>query len=306
MKKILYGLLITSSISYAGVIKIRNAGQPDAYVPTMDSNNSSNLTVKGLKATTSTLTTVNATTVNATSLNAPGMVPIGGMVAVMPTTHANAWQPPATGVIKDGFMRADGNTVPTCADCIIPAGTTLPNMTNAFLMGSTTSSSTPTSSNTKDLNHLHTIDHTHGTDSKLGSITLAHNHSYKHTHQIMSVNGGGSSVWFRNTSDNTLTSFTFSGSVGVFSDYATSAAAPDSASRTQISNSDGSYYSAGVASGVNGDGTNANTDSKLSDYNAAHTHATNSQSTSNSGSSLSSTFDIRPAYNTTVWIIRVK
>ena len=72
----------------------------------------------------------------------PGMVPIGGMIAVMPTTHANAWQPPSTGVIKDGFMRADGNTVPTCSDCIIPAGTTLPSMITKYPRGNTTSGTT--------------------------------------------------------------------------------------------------------------------------------------------------------------------
>lgn len=138
MKKILYGLLITSSISYAGVIKIRNTGQPDAYVPTMDSDNSSNLTVKGLKATTSTLTTVNATTANTTTVNAttvnatniiaPGFVPLGGMIAVTPAIDTvNSWQPPATGVIKDGFMRADGNTVPSGQGSPLQ-GKALPNM----------------------------------------------------------------------------------------------------------------------------------------------------------------------------------
>lgn len=79
---------------------------------------------------------------------APGMVPIGGMVAVMPTTHANAWQPPADcSTIKDGFMRTSTTAgaacvVPTCADCVIPAGTTLPNMYQKYTRGGGTSGTT--------------------------------------------------------------------------------------------------------------------------------------------------------------------
>ena len=67
----------------------------------------------------------------------PGSVPIGGMVAVMPTTHANAWQPPEDcTTVKDGFVRAGYNnlacSVPvSCTDCVIPGGTTLPLMNNA-------------------------------------------------------------------------------------------------------------------------------------------------------------------------------
>jgi hypothetical protein len=84
------------------------------------------------------------TLTNVGGSNPPGMVPIGGMVAIMPSTHANAWQPPATNFIKDGFMRADGGTVPTCADCIIPAGTVLPNMVGSFAKGTSTTTGTAT------------------------------------------------------------------------------------------------------------------------------------------------------------------
>lgn len=87
---------------------------------------------------------------------APGSVPIGGMMAVMPATHANAWQPPADcTTIKDGFMRTSTNAgvacvVPTCADCAIPAGTTLPNMWQTYPRGGATTSNTG-SSNTVSL-----------------------------------------------------------------------------------------------------------------------------------------------------------
>ena len=41
------GLLGIGTSANANVIKIRNIGQPDVYVPVMDSNNSSNLTLAG-------------------------------------------------------------------------------------------------------------------------------------------------------------------------------------------------------------------------------------------------------------------
>jgi hypothetical protein len=87
-----------------------------------------------------------------TGITGPGSVPIGGMVAIMPSTHANAWQPPVSGAIKDGFMRADGGTVPTCSDCVIPAGTVLPNMTAKYPRGNTTSNLTGGGSNTQASN----------------------------------------------------------------------------------------------------------------------------------------------------------
>ena len=75
----------------------------------------------------------------------PGFVPLGGMVAVMPTLHANAWQPPASGAIKDGFMRADGATVSAqnvTDGSVFPAGTVLPNMVGNYPKGDTTSGGT--------------------------------------------------------------------------------------------------------------------------------------------------------------------
>lgn len=87
----------------------------------------------------------------------PGQVPVGGMVAVMPTLHANAWQPGATGEIKDGFMRADGHaiTAQNVTDgSLFPESTILPNMVDKFTRGAATSGSsagsnsiTPTGTN---------------------------------------------------------------------------------------------------------------------------------------------------------------
>jgi hypothetical protein len=86
---------------------------------------------------------INAPALGATSV---GQVPIGGLVAVMPNIDAvNAWQPPATGIIKDSFMRADGTIItPThvAQGCLLAVGTVLPSLTAKYLRGNTTSGST--------------------------------------------------------------------------------------------------------------------------------------------------------------------
>lgn len=82
---------------------------------------------------------------SSTGIKGPGAVPIGGMVAVMPSTHANAWQPPTSGEIKDGFMRADGATIDATDvsnGSLFPAGTVLPNMKEKYPRGNITSGST--------------------------------------------------------------------------------------------------------------------------------------------------------------------
>jgi len=87
------------------------------------------------------------------AINAPalgsaivGQVPLGGLVAVMPNIDAiNAWQPPVTGVIKDGFMRADGTIITLShvnKGCLLAVGTVLPSMTAKYLKGNTTSGTT--------------------------------------------------------------------------------------------------------------------------------------------------------------------
>lgn len=80
------------------------------------------------------------------SASSPGFVPIGGMVTVMPNIDAvNAWQPPASGVIKDGFMMADGTAITSghvTSGCKLAVGTILPNMTQKYPRGNTTSGTT--------------------------------------------------------------------------------------------------------------------------------------------------------------------
>lgn len=72
----------------------------------------------------------------------PGLMPIGGMIAVMPDIDSNAWQPPASGAIKDGFMRADGHQITAgnvASGCLFPEGTYLPNMVSMVARGGTAS-----------------------------------------------------------------------------------------------------------------------------------------------------------------------
>ena len=115
-------IVLVALFAGAGKYKISKVGQPDVYVPTLDSD---------------------AKTLTVENITGPGSVPIGGMVAVMPNIDAsNAWQPPSSGVIKDGFMRADGVTIAAShrnAGCKLAVGTKLPNMVNSYPRGNTTS-----------------------------------------------------------------------------------------------------------------------------------------------------------------------
>ena len=76
----------------------------------------------------------------------PGSVPIGCMIVAMPNIDAvNSWQPPSSGAIKDGFMRADGtiiNAGHVSQGCLLAAGTVLPNMIQKYPRGNTTSGTT--------------------------------------------------------------------------------------------------------------------------------------------------------------------
>ena len=134
----------------------------------------------------------------------PGFVPVGGMLAVMPSTSPTAWQPDSGCGIKNGFVRAGlalGTpcSVPVCADCAIPQGTLLPNMVGKFARGNTTSGTTGggsvlvsnsnipqiigavTSSGIQSQGHTHTTSHSHPGDVSLGN-SAAHSHTAQHYH----------------------------------------------------------------------------------------------------------------------------
>ena len=107
----------------------------------------------------------------------PGMVPIGGMVAVMPNV-TGAWQPPASGAIKDGFMRADGSTVNDSGSPL--NGQTLPNMVNKMARGST-DSSTSGGNDSVTLVEANIPSHTHsssGITAYMSATDFEHSHSW--------------------------------------------------------------------------------------------------------------------------------
>jgi len=135
---------------------------------------------------TAGITTANITSANITNtLTGPGVVPVGTMLAVVPTFNANSWQPPATGVIKDGYMRADGGTVPACADCIIPAGSVLPDMRTKYPKGGSTSG-TAGGANTVTIASSNLPTHTHGYSTTTGT-------EGSHTHAYSTTSGSGTS-----------------------------------------------------------------------------------------------------------------
>ncbi len=122
------------------------------------------------------------------STAAPGYVPIGGMVAVMPTIATGAgeaWQPPATGVIKDGFMRADGHQITAgnvTAGSKIPLNTYLPDMVAMMPRGATASCDGTAACNAKagGSNKMVTanmIEHTHAPSLYVSAANFEHSHS---------------------------------------------------------------------------------------------------------------------------------
>lgn len=169
---------VVSSLAYAGVEKITRVGKEVLYVPTLESD---------------------AKTLNVPKIVGPGSIPIGGMVAIMNHIDGvNAWQPPASGVIKNGFMRADGTTITQAHrnnGCKFSVSTVLPNMTNRIIKGGSTSNSTGGSdyvkghyhSNSAGSNAATSLNFVGGTTSWNGQASYA---GYRHTHTTGGYGGG--------------------------------------------------------------------------------------------------------------------
>jgi len=201
-----------------------------------------------------------------------GQVPIGGMVAIMPSV-TGSWQPPASGVIKNGFMRADGSTVPSGQGSPL-AGKILPNMTNRYLKGSTTSGNTGggntvtlaasnipslsgTFTSTVDGDHSHMMTHTH-----------VINASGPHQHNITSYGNGTAA----------------SGSGAARGDH------PSTLGLSSLTNFDGSH-----------DHT-VNAFSGTTSFVGDHLHKT----TVTLGNASPTAVNNEPSYLEVVWLIRVK
>ena len=139
-------------------VKVSKVGQPDVYVPAYEADGK---------------------TLNVDGVQGPGAVPLGGLVAVMPNIDVViAWQPPATGEIKDGFMRADGTAITSThkgLGCKLTVGTLLPNLTAKYLRGNTASGATG-GANTVTIASANLPTHTHGTGTLANAADATHTH----------------------------------------------------------------------------------------------------------------------------------
>lgn len=271
MKKYtLIPVIALAFLTSAGKYKISKVGQPDTYVPTLESD---------------------AKTIAIEALQGPGFVPLGGIVPVAPAIDAtNAWQPPSSGVIKDGFMRADGTTISIShrnAGCKLATGTVLPNMVNRYPRGNTTSGSTGTGSNTVTLGTAN-IPQMSG-DFGSGTVSADHVHAYSvsigtagsHSHLILIRYSGGGVGW-------------------IGGDYS-----PGGPHKIVRSN-DLPYYANINVSNQSGTEDGANHSHTISGSTAGisvnHTHGTAVAL----GSASPTEVNNEPAYTEVVWVIRVK
>ena len=263
-------IVLVALFTGAGKYKISKVGQPDVYVPTLDSD---------------------AKTLTVESIIGSGAVPVGGMVAVMPNIDgANSWQPPASGVIKDGFMRADGTTITAShrnAGCKLATGTVLPNMVQRYPRGGTTSGATG-GANTQGLIAANIPQMSGNFPS--GTESANHTHGFSTT---TSTDGyHGHTLCIR---------FTGSGACNyIAGDY--SAGGPYKAVRSNdlpISTNQNVSNQSGTEDGGSHSHSAGGTTAGIS---ANHTHTT----TVTLGSASPTAVNNEPAYVETVWVIRVK
>ena len=253
----------------------------------------------------------------------------------MPTT-AGTWQPPATGAIKDGFMRADGGSVPTCADCSIPQGTVLPDMRQRYAKGSNVGTSgttggsnvyTPAGTNaasnvpasgltfsgTSGTYSVSVPGHYHlmGTGADLnitssGGTTVTgtvggtdgtHTHTLTYRDQVVGASGGSTAVQMQVSAANNLQSITnVISTTSSGHGHGFSLTAPD---HTHASNK----FSGSIGlftGGQNGNGTFTASGSNTPAGSIAGTATAAAQAfTGTAGNN-------EPAYVEVVWVIRVK
>ncbi|MEY2859111.1 MAG: hypothetical protein RLZZ74_3424 [Cyanobacteriota bacterium] len=131
--------------------------------------------------------------------NAPGVVPLGAIIA-MTSGLTGAMAIPASGVVSNGYMRADGTAIPASNSV---SGTS-PNLSGSiYLRGSTTYGGTG-GSNTSTIAaanlppHVHTIDHDHGNVTSTGmSANTTHGHGITdpgHIHVCPAYGVGGNAA----------------------------------------------------------------------------------------------------------------
>lgn len=245
---------------------------------------------------TVTLTTVAGNPTFTGNVSGNGIVPVGGVIAVM-DNMTGAWTVPASGTVSDGWQYCDGAAV---AGSQTITGT-MPDLTDdRFLMGDTVSgvtggSNTHTSAGT--LSGTQSIQHTHTVNS--------HSHEMHHYHKVAEWNSSNvspnSNLIFNNTA--TTGAGTFNDGVIGYSTLNLSAGSfPFDVMQRTESSSNKTLYSSGAY------GTPLNTLSTA--RTSAESTTTGLMSANNSvdfsnatytGSSLES----RPKYLTCKYVMRV-
>jgi hypothetical protein len=143
------------------------------------------------------MTTVNTIGNFQAAGNAPGVVPLGAIIA-MTTGLSGAMAIPASGVVSNGYMRADGTAIPASN----AVSGTAPDLSGSiYLRGSTSYGGTGGTNNTtlSDVNlppHFHSISHDHASVTSTGmSANLTHSHGitdpgHYHNEGIVTANAG--------------------------------------------------------------------------------------------------------------------
>ena len=268
--------------------------------------------------------------------NGFGLVPIGSLVPVMKNIPGS-WQPPATGVIKDGFQLADGAVVNDTGSPL--NGSNTPNMIEKFLRGGTVSGLAQGESDNKIKsshipqhnhsigNHTHSINHNHAAVAS-GSGGVAHTHgagSFKtngdHTHSFLHMHsldidydgshnhtsylGGGYKNWFAAGSNRKgLTNDTGSGNVTQTSTLAGTHKHTGNTSNQNTSTTSGGGNDTPIDGTSGGASATSHTHSVDLPNFAGTSGSAGAGNTGNWGNATPAEY--MPYHLTTVWVIRVK
>jgi len=262
-----------------------------------------------------------------------GLIPLGSVLPTFPHLTGAYACTATTSADTYGFVQCNGQTIIDSTSLM--NGQAVPNINgDVFLMGNATSGSAG-GANTKALSHTHSVSvahthgfsyaHSHGTLNGLtvasGSalpnyLALAHTHGMTHNHQALYLRNIRS-LYGSTNSSGTAPTFSTSGEL-IYSNVGMSSTTGTATSGALGTATSATLYTSGVLSPPSGTSYNdAATGSGLGNFEFAHTHITNSQSASSGTTSsqdtatfttgaVATTYDIRPAYITARYIMRIK
>jgi hypothetical protein len=238
-----------------------------------------------------------------------GILPLGSVIATFPHLSGAYACAATTAADANGFVQCAGQTI---VDATSPMnGVVIPNINNdRFIMGNVTSG-TAGGANSKTLStaelpiHSHTINHGHSNSFALGGTTsfasTGHTHDMSHVHQTRYTNGATE----YQTSSNApgQLSYGTSGTGVQFTETTLFVASGSGTLVFNTKNATAAWYTAGA---INSGGGAAQSGGPS----ATGTVSLSGSVTSHSGSSgdvgSGSSFDIRPAYITARYVMRIK